>query len=89
MTDTAQVTGRRPPDVPAEAAACPVCDSTREAGRFQARDPHYGNAGRWWLRRCADCGSWGLDPIPSDAELLRMYPAESYYAFRLAPERPL
>jgi SAM-dependent methyltransferase len=66
-----------------------VCGSTRDAGRFQARDPHYGNPGRWWLRRCADCGSFSLDPIPSDDELLAMYPPEGYYAFRLAPERPI
>jgi SAM-dependent methyltransferase len=70
-------------------AGCPVCGSQRESGRFAARDPHYGNPGRWWLRCCADCGSYYLDPMPSDAELLRMYPPESYYAFRLASERPL
>lgn len=73
------------PSVP----GCPVCGSTRESGRFDARDPHYGNPGRWWLRCCADCGSYSLDPMPSDTELLRMYPPESYYAFRIAPERPL
>jgi SAM-dependent methyltransferase len=65
-----------------------VCGSRRESGRFQARDPHYGNPGQWWLRCCADCGSYALDPMPSDAELLGMYPVESYYAYRLAPERP-
>jgi SAM-dependent methyltransferase len=68
---------------------CPVCGSAKESGRFDARDPHYGNPGTWWLRRCADCGSFCLDPMPSDCELLGMYPPENYYAFRIAPERPL
>jgi SAM-dependent methyltransferase len=72
-----------------ETVRCPVCDSTRDAGRFQARDPHYGNAGRWTLRRCADCGSLALEPMPSDEELLGMYPDDSYYAFRPAPDRPV
>jgi SAM-dependent methyltransferase len=71
------------------ATRCPVCDSVRDAGRFQARDPHYGNPGQWWIRRCADCGSFALDPMPTDAELLSTYPAETYYAYRLTPDRPL
>jgi SAM-dependent methyltransferase len=89
MTDALKATSRRPIGNPAGEPRCPVCDSTRESGRFDARDPHYGNPGRWWLRCCADCGSYCLDPMPSDAELLRMYPPDGYYAFRIAPERPL
>lgn len=88
MSDAVTERGRALIGTPAGATRCPVCDSAREAGRFQARDPHYGNPGRWWLRCCAGCGSFALDPMPSDAELLGMYPPESYYAFRLAPERP-
>ncbi|HEY8259115.1 MAG TPA: class I SAM-dependent methyltransferase [Gemmatimonadales bacterium] len=67
---------------------CPVCDSPRDAGHFQARDPHYGNPGRWSIRRCADCGSFALDPMPTDDELLGMYPDDSYYAYRIQPDRP-
>jgi SAM-dependent methyltransferase len=89
MTDALKAASPRPIGDLAGASRCPVCDSTRESRRFDARDPHYGNPGRWWLRCCADCGSFCLDPMPSDAELLRMYPPESYYAFRIAPERPL
>jgi SAM-dependent methyltransferase len=86
-----EVKGARPiaPSRSSPVTACPVCGSAKESGRFEARDPHYGNPGRWWLRCCADCGSFCLDPMPSDAELLRMYPSESYYAFRLASERPV
>jgi SAM-dependent methyltransferase len=88
MTDSVHVGGSRgaaesPP------APCPVCGSSQEGGRFQARDPHYGNPGTWWLRRCGDCGSFALDPIPAEADLLLMYPRENYYAYRLVPERPL
>ncbi len=68
---------------------CPVCGSATDAGGFEARDAHYGNPGVWLLRRCGTCGSFALDPKPSDAELLGMYPAESYYAYRMAPERPV
>lgn len=87
MTDAMKVS-ERPVALTAE-TRCPVCHSLRESGRFQARDPHYGNSGRWWLRRCADCGSLALDPMPTDDELLGLYPDEGYYAFRLAPERPV
>lgn len=70
-------------------ARCPVCGSDRTAGGFRARDPHYGNAGSWYERRCGDCGSFALEPMPSDAELAGMYPPDSYYAFRLAAVRPM
>ena len=88
MTDAMKVS-ERPSVAPSVETRCPVCHSPRESGRFQARDPHYGNPGRWWLRRCADCGSFALDPMPDDGELLGMYPDESYYAFRLPTERPV
>ena len=77
------------PSQPGRVAACPVCGSPKESGRFEARDPHYGNPGTWSLKCCAECGSFSLDPMPSEVELLRMYPSESYYAFRIAPERPI
>jgi SAM-dependent methyltransferase len=89
MTDAVKASGRPAPVAPFAETRCPVCHSPRESGRFQARDPHYGNSGRWWLRRCADCGSFCLDPMPSDADLLRMYPAETYYAYRIATGQPL
>jgi SAM-dependent methyltransferase len=68
---------------------CPVCGSQRGAERFQARDHHYGNPGTWWERRCADCGSFSLDPMPPEGELLGMYPQETYYSFRVSPRRPV
>jgi SAM-dependent methyltransferase len=74
---------------PQEATRCPVCNSRRSAGRFQARDFHYGNQGVWWERKCADCGSYRLDPMPSHDELVRMYPQEDYYAYRLKPRSPV
>jgi len=67
---------------------CPVCGSDRRGRAFRARDPHYGNPGTWLEVACADCGSFRLDPMPSHAELLGMYPAATYYAFRLPPRRP-
>jgi SAM-dependent methyltransferase len=88
VIDVKRVSPQVRPQSPA-VTRCPVCDSSRDAGSFQARDPHYGNPGRWWLRRCADCGSFALDPMPTEDELLGMYPDESYYAFRISPERPV
>jgi SAM-dependent methyltransferase len=89
LTESARLTASAVIAEPGPTARCPVCDSPRSGGRFEARDPHYGNRGSWWERRCADCGSFALDPMPSDAELAGMYPADSYYAFRLPPVRPL
>lgn len=88
MTEANQLVKPDKPETTTTLARCPVCDSPRAAGCFQARDPHYGNPGRWWLRRCADCGSFAVDPMPAEDELLRMYPDESYYAYRLPTERP-
>jgi SAM-dependent methyltransferase len=89
MTDAVRAVERTTPGASSVETRCPVCESGRESGRFQARDPHYGNPGRWWLRRCGDCGSFALDPMPTEHELLRMYPPESYYAYRLPAERPI
>ena len=38
----------------------------------------------WTFRRCLDCGSALLDPMPSSEELLRAYP--EHYAFDQAPQ---
>jgi len=72
-----------------ETTACPVCGATRESGRFETRDAHYGNPGTWTLKSCAECGSFSLDPMPSDAELGKLYPSDTYYAYQIAPERPI
>lgn len=69
-------------------APCPVCNSTRVARRFVARDAHYGNEGSWRERECADCGSFSLDPLPSQDELSRYYPEETYYSFRIREKSP-
>lgn len=69
------------------ASLCPVCGSDRQVGRFQARDPHYGNRGTWWEAVCSECGSFRLDPMPASVDLLTMYPPATYYAFRLPPRR--
>jgi ubiquinone/menaquinone biosynthesis C-methylase UbiE len=72
----------------ADGPACPVCGCRRAVDQFQARDHHYGNAGAWREKRCTACGSFFLDPLPSEDELLAMYPKETYYSFRLSQPRP-
>lgn len=75
--------------VSAHWSACPVCGGSASVRRFQARDPHYRNPGHWWVRECQSCGSFLLDPLPSEAELLTFYPEDEYYAYRLQAPRPL
>jgi SAM-dependent methyltransferase len=64
---------------------CPVCESGISARKFLARDPHHGISGEWWVRECGACASLFIEHPPSQEDLARLYPAESYYAYTLAP----
>ena len=66
-----------------ETSSCPVCGSTHVARHFEARDPHYGNVGKWRERECADCRSFSLDPMPTQEELSQYYPEATYYSYRI------
>jgi SAM-dependent methyltransferase len=63
---------------------CPVCHGAETQRSFEARDPHYGNAGSWWERECRHCRSLFLDPLPTPEQIDGFYPEEEYYAYRPA-----
>lgn len=62
---------------------CPACDARQSTRLFEARDPHYGIPGRWWIRECGACGSWLVESPPTSDELLALYPEASYYSFQV------
>jgi SAM-dependent methyltransferase len=70
--------------------ACPVCGATERAKLFRTRDRHYRIAGEWDVARCTGCGMVQLDPMPSTAELMGLYPTDFYaYADLSAKNRGL
>jgi SAM-dependent methyltransferase len=62
-----------------EAAACLLCDGTLEKAIGDLIDTRFGIDGTYEVCRCLACGLEQISPIPSPAELGRLY--ESYYNF--------
>ena len=52
-----------------------------------AKDPHYGIPGHFGINRCAECSLMFLDPMYSDEELSKLYPAD-YYAYQASFDCP-
>jgi SAM-dependent methyltransferase len=78
---------RSAPPVATSHPLCPVCGSPETARSFEARDPHYGNAGCWWERECRRCRSLFLDPMPTAEQIDGFYPEAEYYAYRPAERK--
>ncbi len=65
--------------------ACILCEGPLNGPVFENIQDRLGVSKRLWtFRRCQKCGSAILDPMPSQQELLNMYP--EYYAFAQAPQ---
>ncbi|MBL7864396.1 MAG: class I SAM-dependent methyltransferase [Cyclobacteriaceae bacterium] len=62
---------------------CPVCDSTGPREKYQVADRHYGNKGLFTYTICVGCQLEFFDPMPSNDELMKFYPEESYYAYSM------
>ena len=62
-----------------EEAACLLCNGALEKTAGDLFDTRFGIEGRYEVWRCVDCGLEQIFPVPSAAELRRLY--ESYYNF--------
>lgn len=61
--------------------SCPLCGAEQQDTLYLARDRHYGIPGEFPVVRCRACSLVFLNPMYSDEELSRMYPAD-YYAYQ-------
>ena len=59
---------------------CPICGDTNRQAIYRTRDRHYRISGDWTVARCSACGMVQLDPMPTAAELMALYPSD-FYAF--------
>jgi SAM-dependent methyltransferase len=62
-----------------EEAACLLCNGTLEKSVGELFDTRFGIEGTYEVWRCLDCGLEQIFPVPTPAELGRLY--ESYYNF--------
>jgi SAM-dependent methyltransferase len=62
-----------------EQAACLLCNGTLEKSVGELFDTRFGIEGTYEVWRCLDCGLEQISPVPTPAELGRLY--ESYYNF--------
>ncbi len=62
-----------------ESAACLLCNGALEKSVGELIDTRFGIEGTYEVWRCLDCGLEQISPVPSPAELGRLY--ESYYNF--------
>lgn len=83
MSSAGTADARGSTESPAAAPRCPACGARRSERLFEARDPHYGIPGRWWIRECGGCGSWFVESPPTGDALLALYPEGSYYSFQV------
>jgi SAM-dependent methyltransferase len=60
---------------------CPLCSSSNTRKLYSTCDRHYGIPGGFVTAQCAECQLVFLNPLPSDAELSALYPA-NYYAYQ-------
>src|ERR1044071_789513 len=63
------------------AVGCRVCSSPKLRERLRVHDVHYGNPGEWCEMECSECGSFRLEPLPTEKQLVAMYPEQTYYAY--------
>ena len=63
--------------------SCPVCAGERSRFKFRASDQFHGIPGEWTIRECESCQSLFIENTPTDSELARLYPEETYYAYAL------
>src|SRR5271168_3225319 len=69
-----------PPAIHAhEGATCLLCNGVLEKSVDGLIDTRFGIEGTYEARRCLDCGLEQISPVPTPAELARLY--ESYYNF--------
>jgi SAM-dependent methyltransferase len=67
------------PPADTTSARCPVCNGERSRPIWQLGDRLFGTTDRlFWLRRCSDCATDYLDPMPEAHELAGYYP-EGYW----------
>jgi SAM-dependent methyltransferase len=64
-----------------ELKTCPLCGGENHEEIYVARDRHYGIPGFYRIVRCAGCSLVFLNPMYSDEELSKLYPA-NYYAYQ-------
>lgn len=62
---------------------CPLCTGDRSRFKFRASDPFHGIPGEWTICECESCKSLFVENAPSDSELARLYPEDSYYAYSI------
>jgi SAM-dependent methyltransferase len=62
-----------------EAAACLLCNGALKKSAGELTDTRFGIDGTYEVWRCLDCGLEQIFPVPTPAELGRLY--ESYYNF--------
>ncbi len=62
---------------------CPACSSSSIKKVFTTYDRHYGHFDKLYdLFSCNNCGLLFLNPMISSDELHRMYPTDTYYAYK-------
>src|SRR5512143_3061211 len=61
--------------------ACPVCGARDVRRSFQAADLLHALPGRFFIRRCAECGTAYQSPRVADSDLPLCYPAD-YFTLR-------
>lgn len=61
-----------------EEVVCPLCASNDSRFLFEAEDHNYGNAGRWRVVRCNQCGLGYQNPRIPPQEVHRYYPKDYY-----------
>ncbi len=61
---------------------CPACLAANIMPHVVAEDYHYGNEGHFSTDRCESCETVFMNPMPSAADLAKLYPDE-YYSFQI------
>ncbi|RME45677.1 MAG: class I SAM-dependent methyltransferase [Deltaproteobacteria bacterium] len=65
-------------DVPADKAVCPLCASMETTCWFRGADTDHCLSREFSLFRCRACGLGFVSPLPSEAEIERLYPPRFY-----------